>query len=317
MVKSIGKSVPVGPDTEANDEKLWPMGAVTRRTGIGEHTLRAWERRFGFPTPHRLESGHRRYSATQVRQLLLIARALECGHRAGDVVPMPGPDLEDLLRDTGAVDVLVPRGGTDEAVAQVLDACRKFDRDALTRMLRRDATTLGMSRFLRERVAPLLSAVGEEWSRGGIEIRHEHFFSEVLEDELRLLRAPLEVSAVGRPVVLASLPSELHGLGLQIAALGVTIAGRSVRVLGPQLPADEIVAAAEVLNAAAVGVSMSLFASESETARDLEAIRKALPRSIEVWLGGAGSNKIEKLPDGVTRVPTLDDLDQVVNALPG
>jgi len=26
-------------------DQLWPMGAVTRRTGIGEHTLRAWERR--------------------------------------------------------------------------------------------------------------------------------------------------------------------------------------------------------------------------------------------------------------------------------
>ena len=43
----------VSKDSEA---QLWPMGAVARRTGIGEHTLRAWERRFGFPAPHRLES---------------------------------------------------------------------------------------------------------------------------------------------------------------------------------------------------------------------------------------------------------------------
>jgi len=47
----------------------------------------------------------------------------------------------------------------------------------------------------------LLDEIGEEWSRGGIEIRHEHFFSEVLEDEIRLMRVPLQVSAGGRPVV--------------------------------------------------------------------------------------------------------------------
>ena len=70
------------------DPQLWPMGAVTRRTGIGEHTLRAWERKFGFPSPVRLESGHRRYPVEQVQRLLLIDTALNAGYRAGDVVPL-------------------------------------------------------------------------------------------------------------------------------------------------------------------------------------------------------------------------------------
>ena len=300
-----------------HDRQLWPMGAVTRRTGLGEHTLRAWERRFGFPTPLRLESGHRRYTAEQVQHLILIARALECGHRAGDVVPLPTRELEALLRDTGVADGLAPVGGTEDAVSEVVDACRKFDREALVRLLRRDATILGMSRFLRERAAPLLEEIGEAWSRGGIEIRHEHFFSEVLEDELRVMRAPLEISAGGRPVLLASLPSEIHGLGLQIAALAITIGGRAVRVLGPQLPPDEIVAAAEALDAAAVGLSMSVFAPVDETARDLEIVRRALPTSIELWLGGQGSTELAPVPPGVKLLPTLDDLDQAVQGLRG
>ena len=304
-------------DTEENGQQLWPMGAVTRRTGIGEHTLRAWERRFGFPTPHRLESGHRRYTAAQVGHLLLIARALGSGHRAGDVVPLSSSELEALLHDSGLAEGSVSLVDADEAVAEVVDACRKLDRDALVRMLRRDATSLGMSRFLRERVAPLLEEIGEAWSRGGIEIRHEHFFSEVLEDELRLLRAPLEVSAGGRPVVLASLPNETHALGLQIAALEITVAGRAVRVLGPHLPADEIVAAAEALDAAAVGLSMSLFAPVEETIRDIEVIRAALPKRIQFWVGGAGSAQLDELPAQVKILPALDDLDRAVSALSG
>jgi methylmalonyl-CoA mutase cobalamin-binding subunit len=316
----VGKSDLTGgaaaEDARENDQQLWPMGAVTRRTGIGEHTLRAWERRFGFPTPLRLESGHRRYSAAQVRQLLLIAKALSLGHRAGDVVPLPVADLESLLYETGAADALVPVGDTDDAISEVVEACRKFDREALVRSLRRDSAILGMSRFLRERVAPLLHEVGEEWSRGGIEVRHEHFFTEVLEDELRMMRSSLQVSAGGRPVVLASLPSEAHALGLQIAALAIMASGRAVRVLGPQLPPDEIVAAANAVDAAAVGISVSLFAPETESSSELEELREKLPKETELWAGGEGANQLEKIPAAVKVLPTLDDLDRAVAALP-
>lgn len=300
---------------KTSSEKMWPMGAVTRRTGIGEHTLRAWERRFGFPTPHRLESGHRRYTGDHVRQLILISKALDSGHRAGDVVPLSRAELEDLLRDSGVIESGGISMDAEDATADILEACRRLDRDSLVSALRRDASVLGVARFLRERVAPLLHEVGEEWSRGGIEIRHEHFFSEVLEDEIRRLRGPLQLAASGRPVVLASLPNEIHALGLQVAALAVAAAGRTVRVLGPHLPADEIVQGAEALEAAAVGISMSLYASAEDSCRELEAIRDALPKAIEVWLGGAGAAKIDRLPRGVTRILTLDELDRAIEGL--
>jgi DICT domain-containing protein len=44
---------------------------VVARTGIAEATLRMWERRHGVPSPERLPSGHRRYSA---RDLELVER---------------------------------------------------------------------------------------------------------------------------------------------------------------------------------------------------------------------------------------------------
>jgi DICT domain-containing protein/predicted DNA-binding transcriptional regulator AlpA len=42
------------------------MRDVVERTGVGEATLRAWESRYGFPEPKRLESGHRRYDERDV-----------------------------------------------------------------------------------------------------------------------------------------------------------------------------------------------------------------------------------------------------------
>ncbi len=297
------------------NQQLWPMGAVTRRTGIGEHTLRAWERRFGFPTPVRLPSGHRRFSHDQVGHLLKIARALDAGYRAGDIVPLSLPDLEDLLKKAGVLDRSSDTASAVEMCSLVFDACTRFDRESLAALLRSEAMVLGLPTFLRERVAPLLDEIGEAWGRGDIQIRHEHFFSEILEDELRRLRAPLDSAAAGRPVAIASLPNEFHGLGLQIAALAIAAAGRSVRVLGPHLPVEEIVQAASALDAAAVGLSVSIFAGAEETSRDVGELRNGLSDEIALWIGGAGAGVLRDLPEGVELTPSLDDLDRALALL--
>jgi len=48
------------------------IGAVAARTGVSEATLRAWERRFGFPRPDRLDRGHRRYGDAEVDRILRV-----------------------------------------------------------------------------------------------------------------------------------------------------------------------------------------------------------------------------------------------------
>jgi DICT domain-containing protein len=42
------------------------IGELARRTGLQPPTLRMWEERYGFPTPHRMPSGHRRYDVGTV-----------------------------------------------------------------------------------------------------------------------------------------------------------------------------------------------------------------------------------------------------------
>jgi DNA-binding transcriptional MerR regulator len=49
------------------------IGEVVERTGVAEATLRMWERRYGFPSPERLASGHRRYSEREVELIRAVA----------------------------------------------------------------------------------------------------------------------------------------------------------------------------------------------------------------------------------------------------
>jgi DICT domain-containing protein len=55
------------------------IGAVAEQAQVSVPVLRSWELRYGFPTPVRLPSGHRRYSAEHVEQIRQVLRDREAG----------------------------------------------------------------------------------------------------------------------------------------------------------------------------------------------------------------------------------------------
>ena len=55
------------------------IGEVVARTGVADATLRMWERRYGFPAPERLASGHRRYSEHEVGLIQAVAAKRAAG----------------------------------------------------------------------------------------------------------------------------------------------------------------------------------------------------------------------------------------------
>ncbi len=70
---------------------MFTISAVERETGLSKDTLRAWERRYGFPKPARDARGDRRYSAVQVERLRKIKRLVDAGFRPSKVIGADGP----------------------------------------------------------------------------------------------------------------------------------------------------------------------------------------------------------------------------------
>jgi methanogenic corrinoid protein MtbC1 len=287
------------------------MAAVCRATGLGQHTLRVWERRFDFPRPLRLPSGHRRYPGDQVERLRLIARAIAGGHRASAVVPLEVDALQGLLAAHARIEA-----GSDAFAERLAALVRSFDRAGINTEVQRAVAELGTRAFLHERVVPLVESIGEGWVAGTLDIRHEHFVSEILIETLRALRTPLESSTPGRPIVLTTLPGEEHAVGMQMAALTIALAGRRAIVLGAQTPPAEIVEAARTLHPIAVGLTVTASKASAETARLLNGLADALPAGVRLWLGGAGSRVLTGLAKDVVRMPTLDHLTRALAALP-
>lgn len=265
------------------------IGAVARATGFSPDTLRVWQKRYGFPVPRRKPSGHRLYSVADVRRLRRISEALARGHRPGQIVPLAEPRLESLLTDR----VLSAPSGPDRrpALKSLMELVRAHRGDDLTAALLSEASSLGPLDFLRLRVAPMITEVGDAWSRGELGIHHEHFFAQRVEDVLRTVRLPFERDASGSRILLATFSGETHGLGLQMVAFLGAFAGLRPHVLGTDTPLAEIVAAFRIRRPSAVGISISASTAGAASRDRLAELRRGLPASVTLLVGGAGARR--------------------------
>ncbi len=185
----------------SENSEQFSIGVVERDTGIGRDTLRVWERRYGFPEPLRNDKGERIYSEQQLRRLQRIRRLLDQGLRPGKLLTLSDQDLNRLESDLYAEQNTLYSG----TVARLLEAIRQADIQQLNDLFEQQYQQQGLQDFISKTVAPLVTATGEAWARGQLQIFQEHILSEQLR---RFLKSRINEQATRKParIVLATLP---------------------------------------------------------------------------------------------------------------
>lgn len=273
---------------------LLSIGDICSETGLSADVVRVWERRYGFPSPLRLPSGHRRYRREDLHRLRLMAEAVAQGHRPAVVVRSTEAALKRLLAPEG-----------HPVVDALFQAVSVMDTEGIRRLLRETLVRLTWKPFLQQVVSPLLDRVGMAWADGSIGIHHEHLLTEILEDFLRELRQGCQSRSGQGVVLLTTLPGERHRLGLLMAALAYAAAGLRTELLGVDLPVASIAHAARVLGVDRVAVSLSIQSSGEPTRRLLMDLKDRLPRECRLLIGGQGAARTRRI-EGVDRRSGLE-----------
>jgi MerR family transcriptional regulator, light-induced transcriptional regulator len=286
---------------------------VSRQTGLSMETLRAWERRYGFPTPERRPGSNRRlYSEADVTRLKAICAAIDAGYRIGDAIEKTVPELEAMAGikaashdsrttpDNATIGVLIDLLARDE-IARVEDE------------LRRVATVLGPKRFVTEYAHPFVVEVGAAWAKGLLAIRHEHLATECVTMRLQHLLAGYQDSEGEPHVLLTTLPGETHSLGLLMVALYLSVKSAKTRLLGTSTPVDQIVDATRVLHADVVGLTISPTADIKATGKAVMTLRRELPEHIPLWLGGGGASHLSVKHPNVHIVTSWEAVDSALH----
>jgi methanogenic corrinoid protein MtbC1 len=276
------------------ESELLSIGDICSETGLSADVVRVWERRYGFPVPVRLPSGHRRYRQADLHQLRLMAEAVAQGYRPSMVVRTGEAALKRLLIPTANPRV--------EALFQTVAG---MDTVRMRRLLREALEEVGWKPFLQGIITQLLDRVGMAWAEGSIGIQHEHLATEVLEDLLRELRLKFWAVPERGKVLLCTLPGERHRLGLLMAALAYAAQGTNTELLGVDLPVASIAQAARTLRADRVAVSLSIQSSGEPTRRLLLDLLERLPSGCRLIVGGQGAARTRKI-GGVERMVGLE-----------
>ncbi|MGZ3417042.1 MAG: MerR family transcriptional regulator [Polyangiales bacterium] len=285
---------------------LHRIAQVARRTGVSEHALRIWERRYGTIASHRSESGYRLYTEEDVIRIRAIKDLLDGGYAIGEIAMLPIRELEGLRENVEPRRESAPLPGpvADVARERFLAAIESYDLDEAGRVATSAMVAFAPYDLLTQVTAPLLEEIGERWRNKALSVAQEHAASAILRGQLgELLRAARPRS--GGPTVVATTPvGELHEFGALIAAVIVATAGASVVYLGPNTPPAEVASAVEKSKADAVLISVVCLEAPVATSA-LTEIRKAVPPTVDVWAGGRA---LASAPDGVSFIRSLDEL---------
>jgi len=305
---------------EVSTEPKHPIQVVARRTGLTADLLRVWEKRYEAVSPGRSATSRRLYSDADVHRLLLLRRATLGGRRIGQVAGLATEELEALVATDEAAAAAAPRGkgssraraSRDSHLAACVDAVKNLDGDGLEAALSGAAVALGTPELTRRVLVPLMQTLGDEWRDGKLRVFEEHLATSMVRSVLGSLRVA-QTPEPGAPELIVTTPSgQVHEIGALMAASMAASQGWKVTYLGPNLPAEEIVAAAERRGARAVALSVVFPADDARLYDELRRLRRLLPDRVPILVGGRASDGLDRV---VPEIRVVNDLSTLLDTL--
>lgn len=261
--------------------------AVAELTGVAAATLRAWERRYGIPSPERSSTAYRLYSDHDVALVRKMRRLTEDG-------VAPGEAARRLTAEVAPADEAPPpvdRDAFSIVLDRILDAVARFDPDALEAELRR-ALVLGSTVDVYERVmVPAMHRVGERWRDGALSVAHEHLTTEVLRNVAQDLHRLSQPEPPAGLAVVACFAEEDHVLPLYGIAYRLARRGLRTVLLGARTPPEAIAVAVDRLRPELVALSVTV-APDGRAADRLIAAYAAACADTPWAVGGGGAEPL-------------------------
>jgi MerR family transcriptional regulator, light-induced transcriptional regulator len=296
-----------------SDGPQHPMAVVARRTGLSPDVIRAWERRHRAVEPARTQGNQRLYSEKDVERLMLIRQALEAGWQIGHVASLRDEKIRALL---GRVGVHPPtavsrpdsmRRSPEDFLGLCLEDVARLDATQLQSHLDEAAVELGRIEMLDKLLVALFHRVGDECSSGKLRIASEHLASAVVGRFLESLHGALPIGESAPGLIVTTPAFQQHHLGALLVAATGRMEGWRTTYLGPNLPAEEIAAAARMRQAKAVALSIAYPGNDPNLSAELERLGRELRGTAEIIVGGSAARSYQVVLDAIG-ARRLDDL---------
>lgn len=312
--------------TDKDSLPIYNIKAVSGMLDLLPVTLRAWERRYGLPAPHRGEQGYRLYSTYDVRLLRWLKQQNDTGMSIGQAVKY----LNELRRDgkDPAKEMEQEQQKTDETVNQVsLEILSRhfqqhlmnYQNENASEILRRAFSIYNVDQVLTEVVQASLVRIGDAWHKGEIPIAVEHFATQFCEQHLMGMFYSSSVPTREGTIFAACAPGEMHQIGILSMVVMLRWRGWDVKYFGQNLSLDRIL---ETLNVIKPN-SILFTATTKESALALKPLGSILDKYPHekplVFIGGLAFTKhpelIRQMPGEVINFSPSKNIDLIENVI--
>lgn len=204
-----------------NNEPLYNIGAVSRMTGISMVTLRAWERRYGFPDSGRTKGGHRLYSEKDILRLHWVKERINEGMQTAQSINALRHQEQTGHHLLIEQSLVLPRKNIEQHLTYIesvqhrlYDALRGYNVQLADETLSEALALISPDDLIIHVIGPVFYNVGEGWEEGEINIAVEHLATNYLRQRLLMWMLSGPTPHFKSSIVLACAPGEWHEGGL-------------------------------------------------------------------------------------------------------
>ena len=252
-------------NTKSSPKGHYSIQLASKISGVGVHTIRAWEKRYQAVVPQRNTSGRREYNDTDIERLSLLSELCTLGHSIGKIANLSTDDLKIQLQKlgkqsegTGALSdhksskhLSTGPVNVEDSLKNLFSSLEDYKIDTISEEFNRLKLVLNPRELAMKVIAPLLDQLSLGVSEKKFNISQEHALSALIKFHTGhiLFRGNNLKSARPYTVLLCTPEGSFNEFGILLSALLCSFYNLPFYYLGPNLPADSLLDSYRSLNA--------------------------------------------------------------------
>lgn len=275
-------------------EPIYNTRAVVQRTHVPADTFRAWERRYGVPTPCRTSGNQRLYSEQDIATITWLRDQTTAGLTISQAVALLRSQ-QAASRDRGEQPKRVSNGRSRNGSANghhqpspseapfrelrddLVDALMALDGNRADRIVEEALALTNVENVCLYVLQGALMEIGKRWEHGSANVAIEHHAASYVQRKFGALFNQSNPNEGRGPIVAACPEGEQHDIGLLLTCLFLSRRGYRIIYLGANMPLPDLVDIVRRVQPPLVLLS----ATREETARRLAAAVSPLKRAVD------------------------------------
>jgi len=266
-------------------------------TGVKAHTIRIWEKRYGFVNPDRTDTQIRTYSDQELSMLLNVALLNKNGMKISHIAQLNPEEIANKVWE------IKSKPNDQVGTEKLILALVEMDEVLFHQTLNELVASVGLVDTFLNHLIPFLDRIGVMWLVGSINPAQEHFISNLIRQrvigEIDKLPIPSKEKA---PVMLFLPEHEWHEISLLFYQYILRSNGINTVYLGQSLPFDSLIECIDRLKPKALLTSWLTSVDEKFLINYFKNLGKEA-KSVKIYAGGYQIGKhSESLKDLVHQV---------------